>query len=434
MSRTIKLEHLARVEGHGGIYVELDGDEVTSARFEVYEGLRLLEGVARGRSYEDVATVLSRICAICSAAHSLTSLRATENAFGMEVGPQTRALRELLFLGESIASHALHLYLLAAPDYLAVPGVTAMLPQHRDGIIVGLRLKKLGNTIQGIIGGRSIHPVNAVLGGFATLPEVAQLIELRKDLLQGVSDCDAMIDFLSALPPVEICHASPVLASLRCQSDYLYSEGEEITLHSGESTEIVPVAEYRNLTNERAVGHSHALHSVFNGRPIMVGALARLSTRQDLLTDRARTAMRKLGLSLPASSPLDNNAAQAVELVLDVDRSLEIVDRIIDQGFREEARIGGTPKAGIGTAASEAPRGLLFHSYTYSREGRIESADIITPTALNAAGIEEQLSVAAAQNADAPTPLLTRKLEMLVRAYDPCISCAVHVIRKSDAL
>jgi sulfhydrogenase subunit alpha len=429
MSTTIKVEHLARVEGHGGITVELDGDKVGQVRFDLFEGARLLESLIRGRTYEDVAQIVSRICAICSAAHSLTSIKATEAAFGVEVSPQTHLLRDLLYRGESIESHALHLFCLAAPDYLGYPSATALAADYPDAVKMGLRLKKLGNLIQDTIGGRAIHPVNVVPGGFGTLPSVDQLKALRAGLQHGMEDCKAALDLLSTLPPADFCQSPTVFAGLNMNGGYGYYAGDEIIVRGNGKQTKVRAADYRSLTNEKAVPHAHAKHSSFEGRPFMVGALARLTVNA-LPDDGAAGAVKRLGLRLPSGNPMDNNKAQAVELIYDVGRALSIVDKLLRDGLNEAPRVPVRPKAGTGTAVTEAPRGLLFHSYTYDKDGRIVSGDIITPTAINAASIEDHFRHAVEQSSDKSVPELTRKLEMIARAYDPCISCSVHLIQK----
>jgi sulfhydrogenase subunit alpha len=429
MSTTIRVEHLARVEGHGGITVEMDGGAVTAVRFDLFEGARLLESLIRGRSYEDVAQIVSRICAICSAAHSLTSIKATEAAFGVEVSPQTHLLRDLLYRGESIESHALHLFCLAAPDYLGYPSATALAADHPDAVKTGLRLKKLGNLIQETIGGRAIHPVNVVPGGFGKLPSADELRALRAGLLHGVEDCKATLELLSGLPPADFCHSPTVFAGLDMKGDYGYYAGDEIVVKANGRQRRVRAADYRSLTNETPVPHAHAKHSSFDGKPFMVGALARLTVNA-LPDDAAASAMRRLGLRLPSGNPMDNNMAQAVELIYDVGRALAIVDKLLAEGLNEAPRVPVKPKAGTATAVTEAPRGLLFHSYAYDADGRIVSADVITPTAINAASIEDHFRHAVEQSADKSVPALTRKLEMIARAYDPCISCSVHLIQK----
>ena len=434
MSKTIVLEHLARVEGHGGITVTLDGDAVAAVRFDIFEGARLIEALLHGRSYEDVAHIVSRICAICSVAHTLTSLKATENAFGIQVSAQTELLRDLLYRGESIESHALHLFCLAVPDYLGCPSVTALAARDPEAVRVGLRLKRLGNLIQETIGGRAVHPVNAIPGGFGKLPGIDQLIALRTGLLEGLADCEKALDLFACLPPAKFCHADTAFAALRPPKDYGYYEGDEVVLVSNGAHQVFAAAGYRALTNEKPVLHSHAKHSSCQGRPFMVGSLARLTVNSEKLDGRATAIMNRLGLRVPSGNPTDNNKAQAVELIADVERSLAIVERLLQNGLEEEPRPAFVPRAGTGTAVTEAPRGLLFHSYAYDDEGRIVAADVITPTALNAASIEHHLRCAVEQSADRDALALTNRLEMIVRAYDPCISCSVHLVRRRHAV
>ena len=427
----IAIKHLARVEGHGGITVELEGDTVTNVRFDVFEGSRLLEPLVRGKRYDEVAHVLSRICAICSAAHTLTSLKATESAFGIRVSPQTELLRELLLRGESIESHSLHLFLLAAPDYLNYPSAIAMAADKPAAVLLGLRLKKLGNLIQETIGGRAIHPVNAVVGGFGKTPTLDQLIELRSGLLQAVGDIDAVIDLMASLPAADFCHSETLYAALRSPNLDTYYGGDEVMVVSNGNRAIVRAADYRSLTNEKSVPHSHARHSLFRGSPFMVGSLARLTVNPRRLTGRLAVAMKRLKLSLPADNPMDNNKAQALELINDVERSLEIIEQVLRDGVKDEPSMPVQPRAGTGTAITEAPRGLLIHSYTYDADGCIVSADVITPTALNAASMELHFRRAVEQCADRDEAVISRRLQMIARAYDPCISCSVHLVRKT---
>ena len=427
---TIVIEHLARVEGHGGITVELEGDAVTNVRFDVFEGARLLEPLVRGKRYDEVAPILSRICSICSVAHSLTSLKATESAFGVRVSPQTELLRELLYRGESIESHALHLFLLAVPDYLNYPSATAMAADKPAAVLLGLRLKKLGNQIQEAIGGRAIHPVNAVPGGFGRVPTFDQLIALRSSLIQGMADADAVIDLVAALPAADFCHSDTFYAALRSPNLDRYYGGDEVMVVSNGNRAILRAADYRELTNEKAVPHSHAKHSTFGGNPYMVGALARLTVNPRRLTGRLAVAMKRLKLLLPTDNPMDNNKAQALELINDLERALESIEQLLREGIKDERPMPVHPRAGTGTAITEAPRGLLIHSYTYDDDGRITAADVITPTALNAASLELHLRRAVEQCAERDEAVISKRLQMIARAYDPCISCSVHLVRK----
>lgn len=430
MTRTIRVEHLARVEGHGGITVTLDGGRVESVRFDVFEGARLLERLVRGRRYDEVAPIVSRICAICSVAHALTSLQATEAALGVAVSPTTRMLRDLMLRGENIESHALHVFLLAAPDYLDYPSAIAMAGRHHDAVALALRLKKLGNMVQETLGGRAIHPVNAVVGGFGRPPSTEELVALEHALESGVADALTATEIVASLPAADFCDAETAFAALETPERYGYADGRFIALRQNGSAKRIPIDDYRSLTNERVVPHSHAKHSRHDERPFMVGALARLTVNGGRLTEAARSAMRTLGLRVPSRNPMDNNKAQTVELILDIELALGIVRRLLTADLRDTAPAPIMPRAGTGTAISEAPRGLLVHSYTYDADGRIERADVITPTAMNAASIERHFQDAVTRGVALDDTALQKRLEMIARAYDPCISCSVHLVRR----
>jgi sulfhydrogenase subunit alpha len=425
MSRTVAIEHLARVEGHGGIVVETDGSDLR-VRFDIFEGTRLLESLVRGRSYDDLPQILSRICAICSTAHALTSIKAIENAFGVEVSPQTNLLRELMFLGENIESHALHLFLLALPDYLDYAGAAALSVDKPELVKLGLRLKKLGNSIQETVGGRAIHPVNAIPGGFGRLADEEEWIRLRRELMEGVSDAGVAVELIATLPSAEFCRSEAARAAVRPAGEYGYYGGELVAVQSSGSTLAVPASEYTSLVRETAVPHSHAKHSFFGRQPVMVGALARLSVNDELVDARTREVMDRLGLTAQTTNPMDNNKAQAVELARDIPRALQIVEALLDDGVRPEPPVQVRPRGGAGAAATEAPRGLLVHRYGFDDGGRLVDADIVTPTAINAAGIELSLRRAVEQASGVGEAVLRKRLEMIARAYDPCISCSVH--------
>jgi sulfhydrogenase subunit alpha len=428
--RTIRVEHLARVEGHGGITVGLNGEQIEDVHFDVFEGIRLIEGLIGGRRWEDVSQIVSRICSICSVAHSLTSIRTTEKAFGVRTSRQTELLRDLLWRGENIESHALHLFLLAAPDYLGYPSGPAMAADHPEAVAVGLRLKRLGNLIMEKIGGRSIHPVNAIPGGFGRVPSEADLAELRHALKAAAPDVEAAIDVVRGLPPMPPLDADTVFVALRQNDEYRYDVGDEVVILRDGERWTVPVDELRDVAPERVVAHSHAKHTLLDGRPFMVGALARITVNRDRLPDRALELVEALEIPIPSTDPLDNNKAQAVELALDIDRALEIVDELVELGVEAEPPAPVQPRAGSATVITEAPRGILLHSYAYDDEGRITMADVITPTAFNAASIEEHFRAAVTRDGVDQEERLKHTLEMIARAYDPCISCSVHLVRR----
>jgi len=425
MSRIV-IEHLARVEGHGGATVELRNGEVEAVRFDVFEGARLLEGLVRGRPWREIAPITSRICAICSAAHSLVSLMATEHAFGIVPSVRTARLRDLLLRGENIESHALHLFLLALPDYLGAPSALAIATTHREAVELALRLKQLGNRIQDVVGGRAIHPVTPVVGGFSSIPSQEALLSLREALQAARADVTLALDLVAGLPAVDVGRSPTAFAALRVADAYAYAGGHELVIAADGRTATVPVEAYRSIAGERTVPHSHAKHSRWNGTPFMVGALARIAVNGERLPVAGVQAMERVGLVRPFHDPLDNNRAQAVELAVDVERALALVDDELAAGTVAEDPAEVRPRAATGTAAVEAPRGLLIHSYQYDADGRIVRADVVTPTAMNAVSIEHRLRRTAEQHKHRDREDLRRRLEMVVRAYDPCISCAVH--------
>jgi sulfhydrogenase subunit alpha len=425
MSRTIVVEHLARIEGHAGITVEIDGDRLERVTFDVFEGIRLLEELVRGRHFTEVPAIVSRVCAICSHAHAITAIEALERALDVTVSGQTRLLRDLAYQGGSIESHALHVFCLVLPDLLGVPSVIELADTHRDAVSLALRLKKLGNTVQEVVGGRAVHPVNYVVGGFGRVPSSDELLRLRDALEAGLDDCDAALAVLREVQ-VPAFADTPLRCAALAPDDEAFFFGRSVRLTDGVE---VPVEAYRSLTNEEPVPHSHAKHSLFGGQPYLVGALARLSLHGHRIGGRAREAWHALKLAVPGTNIVANSVAQFVELVYSVEHALDLVQRLLAQGLDPSASTTPRAGAGKGTAATEAPRGTLFHHYALDEEGRVTSADIITPTAQNFSHAEDQFRAAVRARGTATDEELRHRLEIVARAYDPCVSCSVHAIR-----
>ncbi len=430
MTRTITVDHLTRVEGHGGITVHLDGDKIGEVELNVFEGIRLFEGLVHGRHMEDATGIVSRICAICSHGHSITSLRALEDALGVEVSAQTRKLRDLAFQGANIESHALHVFVLALPDLLDHPSVISLAGVAPGTVALALRLKKLGNTIQEIVGGRAVHPMNYVIGGFGKVPAIDDLVSLKAELGRGLDDCKLALE---ALLKVEVpaFAEEPILCAALEPEDEAFFFGRTIRVGDSRKPARIPVAEYRKLTNEHCVAHSHAKRSAYEGKSYMVGALARLTLNGDRIGGLARTAWDELGLTLPSANIVMNNVAQAVEMVFSVERALAIVNELLEQGVAQEEPAAYRARACRGAAATEVPRGTLFYSYELDARGYVAAADVITPTAQNLSHAESQLRAAvnSGLGSGASDDILKRRLEIVARAYDPCISCSVHLIR-----
>jgi len=425
MSRTVVVDHLARIEGHAGITVVLDKDRVERIEFNVAEGIRLFEGLVCGRHFLDVPAIVSRICAICSHGHTITALTALERALNVTVSPQTRTLRDLAFQGSNIESHALHVFCLALPDLLGHPSVVSLAGVNPAAVSTALRLKKLGNTIQEIVGGRAVHPVNYVMGGFGRLPSTDDLLMLKAALEAGLTDCATALSVLRTIDFPAFVN-EPVRCAALMPTDDAFFFGDTVRLSDGFE---VPVAQYLALTNERAIAHSHAKFSLHDDRSYMVGALARLTLNGDRIHGAAREAWDAVGLTLPSTNIVANNLAQFVELVYSVEHALEIVTSLLASGIADEPPVPIEIRAGEGTAATEVPRGTLFHRYVLDTDGCVVAADVITPTAQNFSNVEDQLRAAVRDGAGESDEVLRSRLEIVARAYDPCVSCSVHAIR-----
>jgi sulfhydrogenase subunit alpha len=430
MTRTISVEHLTRVEGHGGIKVVLDGNEVTKVELNVFEGIRLFEGLVRGRAIEDVTQICSRICAICSHGHTVTSLHALENALGITVTPQTRRLRDLAFQGANLESHALHVFVLALPDLMGHSSVISLAGVVPDAVKMALRLKKLGNTIQEVVGGRAIHPINYIIGGFGRVPTTDELLALKPQIKEGLADCERALAVLRTIPIPDFVK-EPIRCAALAPEDEAFFFGNFIEILDGDKRKRIPVSDYKKFTNEHLVPHSHAKHSLYEGRSYMVGSLPRLTLNGDKIRGLARQAMEELNFTVPSANIMMNNIAQVVELVYSAEHALHLIDELLEAGVIPEKPVPYEVRACAGAAATEVPRGTLFYSYEIDSKGLIASADVITPTAQNLSNAEDQLRATVKQGlaAGASDSTLEQRLAMVARAYDPCISCSVHVVR-----
>ncbi|WP_027716793.1 Ni/Fe hydrogenase subunit alpha [Desulfuromonas sp. TF] len=406
--RTVRIEPLTRVEGHGRVELQIRGGRLAGARIAITESPRLFEGLLLGRSLFEVPALICRICAICSAVHRVVSCQALEKALGVTIPPQAARIRELLVLGGHIESHALHLFCLILPD---LEGTASILDLLRKGSAVareGLALKSLGNRIQEAAGGRVIHPINVEVGGVLRRPDEARMYELLADMESWKERL-----FAVAAPFSDAARfpASPRAVGTRIavRGDAGFSlMGEDLALSDGR---IIPVGEYRELLREYPVPYSNARHSREGETPFLASALSRLELAGD---------------GEFAGGIHGNNAAQAAELSWVLARAGKLIREILEE--REgELRVPVQPGPGIGTAAIEAPRGLLIHHYGLDDMGRVAAADIVTPTAINQAAMEAQLLADLEGVVDEAE--LEASAERIVRAFDPCISCSVHLLR-----
>jgi coenzyme F420-reducing hydrogenase alpha subunit len=422
----IKVEHLTRVEGHGNIVVNMRDGVLQKARLEIVEAPRYFEAMLKGRSFHEAAIITSRICGICSLGHQVTSLKATEQALGLEVSEQTVLLRKLLVHGSTIQSNLLHAYFLAVPDFLQAGSVFPLVGSHPEIVKRALRMKRLANDIAEVVGGRAVHPITPVPGGFTRIPAAGELRELKRRLEQ-----EMMPDFAATVETMEALAAAipdftreTEYISLRSEQEYGLYDGEICSSDTG----CVPDTEYRAMTNEYVVKHSTSKHCRVNRSSYMVGALARWNNSHDKLCDAAREAARRLGLAPHCCNPYFNTVAQVVEAGHCAREAVAIIDRLLANGLRDEAPNQKPVRFGTGVGATEVPRGILYHEYSYDRAGRVAAANCVIPTGQNLANIDDDLKQLVPEIVGESREDITLKLEMLVRAYDPCISCSVHLL------
>jgi len=427
IDQSIDIPHLGRVEGHGGIHVQISDGEISQVDMEIYEGSRYYEVLVVGKHFTEVPHIVSRVCAICSADHTLASQMAVEDAMGIQITPRTRLLRGLLLHGSMIESHALHVFALALPDLLGYPSLLAMVDDYPDEAAMGLGLKKLGNTIQEMIGGRAIHPVNAVVGGFGKAPERQELENLAEQMQLGLDNCMKLAGVLKTLEVPDLWDETNVYAALSTKENRYSYIGKEIHTTTGE---VKPIQDFREICHERVVRHSTAKQSLYSDKPFMTGSLARMNINGHLLTGKAKEVQEMLMPDLPNYNDLHNNTAQFVETVHSLERGLYLVKQLIEQPMESEEPVRETVHSGNGVGALEAPRGTLYHNYEIDEHGIVTDADIITPTAQNLANIEKDFRTAVTKklNGNGETADLEHQLEIVARAYDPCISCAVHLV------
>lgn len=424
--RVLEVKHLTRVEGHGNIVVELDSkNHVQDCKWHVVEAPRFFEAMVQGRPYEDIHHIVSRICGICSIGHQLCSIQATEDAFGLNVSDQTLDLRKLALHAENLQSHLLHIGYLVLPDLLGVDSVLPLAETHRDELVNLINCRRISNEFSRIICGRTTHPQRLIPGGMEIFPTSQELVELKSKLEQSLDRMAGIVDLFVALSDKWPDFKRPTeYVALVSPTEYALYSGE-----IGSSKDIIrPAMLYQQVTNEYCVPQSTAKWTRNTGDSYMVGALARFNLSHRLLSPRAQKAAQKLGLKAPEYNPYLNTVAQLVECVHSAEDSLEIISRLLDQGIKEEKPARIRVKSGKGVGAVEVPRGILIHSYEYSDQGRIISADCVIPTNQNHGNIQMDMNAIKPMLSGLDPEAIELKLSMLVRGYDPCISCSTHLI------
>jgi sulfhydrogenase subunit alpha len=417
---SVNVHHLTRVEGHGNIILNASDGKVEKVLWEVIESPRLFEAMLRGRYYEDVPHIASRICGICSIAHSTASIQAVEAAFGVQPSEQTLLLRKLLYDAELIESHVLHALFLVAPDFLGVGSVFPLVATHKDVVVMALRVKKLSYNLAEILAGRKTHPLSCVVGGFAKLPRIDELEAIRPRLVDALSDLDTTVKLFKTLTIPDFKRQTEYIA-LKDDKEYAFISGQIASTDAG----LAPVDSYLSVTNEFSVPHSTAKFTKNKRDAYMVGALARFNINHGQLLPKAKKAAQELGLKAPCYNPFMITVAQVVEAVQAVEESINIIDRIIDRGLQEENNAVKV-RAGRGVGAVEAPRGILFHDYTFDKNGILTAANCIIPTNQNHNNIQKDFEAIVPGLLSQSEDKIRLTLEMLVRAYDPCISCSTH--------
>lgn len=419
--RTIKVDYLARVEGEGSLIIRLDGKQVKEVRLGIFEPPRFFEALLRGRSYREAPDITSRVCGICPVAYLMSACHAMEDALGIQVDGPLRSLRRLLYSAEWIESHALHIFLLHAPDFLGHPDAISMAKQHGEWVRRGLRIKKAGNALVKLLGGREIHPINVRVGGFYRTPLRPELEMLLPELRWGREAAAESLRWMStfSFPDLERDYE---LVALRHPNEYPFCEGR---LVSSKGLDIA-IADYDRTFVENQVPYSNALHSRILGRgAYLCGPLARFNLNFDRLFPEVRSLAAEAGLEVPCRNPFKSLLVRLVEIT----QAFEEAIRIIESYEPPPAPfIETTPRAGTGYGGTEAPRGFLYHRYTLDEDGNILDAKIVPPTSQNQLSIEGDLFEAASVLAELPLAQATHRAEQIIRNHDPCISCATHFL------
>ena len=426
--RPIDVDHIARIEGKAGIEVKHDGKKVVVSQVNVYEGPRYFEAITVGKPIEEAVAVFPRVCSFCAAAHKVTAVQAAEKAIGISPSEQTRKLRELLYIGDFIESHALHLFLLALPDYLGYPDGFSMGRDHPGLLTAGIALKDIGADIQTVIGSRYIHQENVLIGGFGKLPTKEKLTKLANRLARLHNEAEQALETLVSYRNWPEVSEERLHLALKPYDGTYTMLGDEV--HASDGSKFKADA-YKMRIDESVVKHSFAKHGHFKNQPFMTGALSRYTLFSSGLSGRAKELGGMYDIHLDPTNPMSNNFAQAIETVYFVHRAEEIARALASSLKPNERRIKpNITKAGTGVSMSEAPRGLLAYTLSVDKNGRVKDADIITPTAMFLPIMEHDLkrmSEGLLKQGVKDSRVIAPKLETVVRSYDPCVSCSVHV-------
>jgi coenzyme F420-reducing hydrogenase alpha subunit len=421
-TKTLKVDYLARVEGEGGLYVKMKGSAVVDVKLKIFEPPRFFEAFLRGRNFSEAPDITARICGICPVAYQMSAVHAMESIVGARVGGPLRALRRLLYCGEWIESHTLHVYLLHAPDFLGYPDVIQMAKDHPVAVQRGLRLKKTGNEIVTLIGGREIHPINVRVGGFYKAPSKRDLKPLVEKLKWARDAALETVRWVARLPFPDF-ERDYLFVALRHPEEYPFNEGRLVSNRGLD----ISIDSYEENFVEEHVQHSNALHCALKKHgAYFVGPLARYNLNFDRLSPLAQEAAREAGLGSTCLNPFQSIIVRSVEILYACDEALRIIEHY---EAPDAPAVGIQARAGTGCGCTEAPRGILYHRYRTNDQGLILDAKIVPPTSQNQKTIEQDLWNFVPKYLDLPQEKLVWQCEQAIRNYDPCISCATHFLR-----
>ena len=418
---TVNVPLMARVEGEGALDLRIRDGRIEALTLRIFEPPRLFEKFLEGRSYAEVPDMVARICGICPVAYQMSAVHAIESMFGVDPGPWVRAMRRLFYCGEWIESHSLHIHLLAAPDFLGYPSVTEMARDYPDEVRRGMRLQELGNALIGLLGGRSVHPVGARVGGFHHAPGPEQAQALLQKLQAALPEAEALVGWTASLD-LPAAQQDFEYVSLRHAQEYPMNEGRIVSNRGLD----MGIAAFDQEFQELQVPHSTALHCLHQGKPYLVGPLARLNLNFDHFPPVVQQTASATGIAWPSGNVYHSIVARAVEIHYAVVEAIRLL-----QAYQRPTQpfVTVQPKAGVGYGCTEAPRGMLWHRYELDDQGRVLSARIVPPTSQNQARIEEDLRLSIqAFGTDKPEAEIRQRAEVVIRNYDPCISCATHFL------
>jgi len=421
-SRILKVDYLSRVEGEGTLLIKTKNSHVEDIKFKIFEPPRFFEAFLRGRKYSEAPDITARICGICPVAYQMSSVHAMENAFGVKVEGQLRELRRLLYCGEWIESHVLHVYMLHAPDFLGYEDAIQLAKDFPDAVQRGLRLKKTGNDLVALLAGREIHPINVKVGGFYKLPQKKDFTGILERLKKARDEAYETVRWTATLPFPDFEYDYEFVA-LRHPSEYPFNEGR---LVSNKGLDI-DIHEYELMFHESHVPYSNALQSTMKGRmAYLTGPLARHNLNFDRLSPLAAEAAREVKMIPPVLNPFKSIIVRAIETVFACEEAIRIIENYEPP---ENPALNYSVRPGFGFGCTEAPRGILYHRYLIGDDGLIKDAKIVPPTAQNQRMIESDLRNFVTANFGLAKQDLTLQCEQLIRNYDPCISCATHFLK-----